>query len=237
MTALRPEPRIAAVVAAAGQGSRLGRDIPKALHPLGGEPMVVRAVRTLAAARIDLVVVAAPPGRRDEVYAGLAGTIGAAELLVVEGGSTRVDSVRAALGVLPESVDIVLVHDAARPLAPESLVDDVVAAVEGGADAVVPGLLVTDTVKQVSGTGEVVATVDRSALRAVQTPQGFRRTVLDAAYRSVDGADVTDDAGLVERTGGRVLVVPGHDEAFKVTTPLDLMLAESVLARREGGHG
>lgn len=126
-----------------------------------------------------------------------------------------------------------LVHDAARPLAPVSLVDSVAAAVRAGAEAVVPGLPVADTIKAVDEHGTVVATVDRGSLRAVQTPQGFRRRLLAEAHAAGDpDAPATDDAGLVEALGGTVLVVPGDEEAFKVTRPLDLVLAEAVLARR-----
>jgi 2-C-methyl-D-erythritol 4-phosphate cytidylyltransferase len=229
-------PVVAAVVPAAGLGQRLGAGGPKAMHLLGGEPMLVHSVRTLAAGPIDLVVVATPPGLGAEVLALLADAHPGAELAVVDGGPTRSDSVRRALAALPASVRVVLVHDAARPLVPAALVAAVVAAVEGGADAVVPGLPVTDTVKQVDGSDVVVATVDRSALRAVQTPQGFRREVLDTAYAGEESGSATDDAGHVERAGGVVVVVPGAEEAFKVTRPLDLVLAEAVLAgRRQAG--
>ena len=231
------DPVVAAVVPAAGRGERLGVGSAKALHPLGGEPMLAHSVRTLAAGPVDLVVVAVPPGRTDQVRTVLAGAHGGAELVVVDGGGTRSDSVRLALAVLPPSVEIVLVHDAARPLVPGALVDAVVAAVRRGADAVVPGLAMVDTVKQVAADGAVVATVDRSALRAVQTPQGFRRAVLESAYGGPDAGEATDDAGHVERQGGRVVVVPGAEEAFKVTRPLDLLLAEAVLAGREVGRG
>jgi 2-C-methyl-D-erythritol 4-phosphate cytidylyltransferase len=182
-------------------------------------------------------VVAVPPGRADEVRAVLASTHDGAKLLVVDGGDSRSDSVRRALAALPESVQVVLVHDAARPLVPGTLVAAVVAAVRAGADAVVPGLPVVDTVKQVDAAGAVVATVDRSALRAVQTPQGFRRAVLDAAYGGAEAGEATDDAGHVERHGGRVVVVPGAEEAFKVTRPMDLLLAEAVLAGRGASRG
>jgi 2-C-methyl-D-erythritol 4-phosphate cytidylyltransferase len=221
------------VVPAAGRGERLGGSDDKALLPLGGEPMLAHSVRTLAAGRVDLVVVAAPPGRATEVEDLLAGAHAGAELVVVDGGATRTASVRGCLAVLPASVDVVLVHDAARPLVPATLVDAVVAAVQAGADAVVPGQPVADTVKQVDADESVVATIDRTALRSVQTPQGFRRSVLDAAYGAQAGAVTTDDAGLVELAGGRVVVVPGAEEAFKVTRPLDLVLAEAVLARRD----
>ncbi len=229
-------PRVAAVVPAAGRGERLGLGTDKALHPLAGEAMLVHSVRTLAS-RVDLVVVAAPEGRVEQVRTLLAGAHDGADLVVVEGSGTRTGSVRGCLAVLPTSVEVVLVHDAARPLVPAALVAAVVDAVEGGADAVVPGQPVADTVKQVDAVGTVVATLDRSALRAVQTPQGFRRSVLDAAYGGRADAVTTDDAGLVELAGGRVLVVPGADEAFKVTRPLDLVLAEAVLARRQAVGG
>lgn len=237
MSGSATDPVIAAVVPAAGRGDRLGLGVPKALHLLGDEPMLAHSVRTLAASRVDLVVVAGPAGSSDEVRRLLAGAHDGADLAVVDGGDSRSDSVRNALAALPASVQVVLVHDAARPLLPAALVEDLVRAVESGADAVVPGLPVTDTVKQVDLGGTVVATVERSALRAVQTPQAFRRTVLDAAYAGPDGGEATDDAGHVERAGGRVVVVPGAEEAFKVTRPLDLMLAEAVLARQRGTDG
>jgi 2-C-methyl-D-erythritol 4-phosphate cytidylyltransferase len=197
--------------------------------------MLVHAVRALAAAAaVDLVVVAAPPDRVDATRDLLDGHHAGAQLVVVAGGATRRESVGAALGALPPEVTVVLVHDAARPLAPVSLVDAVAATVRDGAVAVVPGLPVPDTIKQVDGDA-VVATVDRSRLRAVQTPQGFRRDVLERAHadHEAEGRDVTDDAGMVEALGLPVRVVPGHEEAFKVTRPLDLLLAEAVLARRE----
>lgn len=235
MTPLEPPASIAAIVAAAGSGERLGADGPKALLEVGGVPMLVHAVRALAAARgVDLVVVAAPPDRVGDTRELLREGHPGAALTVVAGGSTRQESVRAALSALPPGTTVVLVHDAARPLAPVDLVEAVAAAVAAGADAVVPGVPVVDTVKQVVG-GVVTATLDRSGLVAVQTPQGFRRDVLERAHGEPDpaGPDVTDDAGLVERLGLRVVVVPGHEEAFKVTRPLDLLLAESVLSRRE----
>jgi 2-C-methyl-D-erythritol 4-phosphate cytidylyltransferase len=202
--------------------------------------MLVHAVRALASARgVDLVVVAAPEDGVDDVKALLAehGLVdsapGRAGAVVVAGGDTRQDSVARALLSLPDDVDVVLVHDAARPLAPVSLVDAVAAAVRGGADAVVPGLPVADTIKSVDAADVVSATLDRGALRAIQTPQGFRRTTLTEAHAAADAdAPATDDAGLVERIGGKVVVVPGDEEAFKVTRPLDLVLAEAVLARR-----
>jgi 2-C-methyl-D-erythritol 4-phosphate cytidylyltransferase len=208
---------------------------------------VVHAVRLLCAADpVGLVVVAAPPDDRDAVAALLARVLPAAAVRVVAGGESRSRSVRAALAVLPDEVDVVLVHDAARPLTPVGLVEAVDAAVRGGHPAVVPALPVVDTVKAVapdpdgSGVEEVVGTAERAALRAVQTPQGFRRDTLDQAYAvaEAEGAlDATDDAGLVERLGVPVVVVPGDEQAFKVTRPLDLLLADAVLTLRHAAHG
>jgi 2-C-methyl-D-erythritol 4-phosphate cytidylyltransferase len=195
--------------------------------------LLVHAVRTLAAApSIELIVVAAPIGFAEDVRAVLADVRGA-EVDVVEGGEHRQESVRLALATLPDDVEVVLVHDAARAFAPVELIEAVVAAVRAGTDAVVPGLAVADTLKQVDADGAVLATVDRSAMRAIQTPQGFRRSVLVELHEGHSGEPLTDDAGLAEAAGISVLVIQGSEEAFKVTRPLDLALAETVLALRE----
>lgn len=226
--------RVAAVVPAAGRGERLGPGLPKALRELSGVPMLVHAVRALSQARrVSLVIVAAPPDDVAEVQALLdVHLTGPAELLVVSGGETRQDSVRMALAALPADVSVVLVHDAARPLVPSELVDAVAAAVCAGSPAVVPCLPLADTVKRADAGGRVVETLLRDELRAIQTPQGFQRDVLERAHASSGGAAVTDDAGMVEALGVPVLLIAGDDEAFKVTRPLDLVLAEAVLARR-----
>ncbi|AUG78060.1 2-C-methyl-D-erythritol 4-phosphate cytidylyltransferase [Kitasatospora sp. MMS16-BH015] len=240
----------AAVVPAAGRGERLGPGAPKALRELGGVPLLVHAVRALARSRaVGLVVVAAPADGVAEVAAlldshGLDGK----DIRVVAGGATRQESVRLGLAAVPAEFEVVLVHDAARPLVPVDVVDAVAAAVRAGAQAVVPGVPLADTVKRVvpqPGAPEpVLDTPDRASLRAVQTPQGFRRATLGEVHEKalVDEAvgtlpPVTDDAGLVEHYGGQVVVVPGHEEAFKVTRPLDLVLAEAVLARRRASDG
>jgi len=156
--------------------------------------------------------------------------------MVVTGGATRQDSVARALLALPADVDVVLVHDAARPLVPSELVSAVVAEVRRGHEAVIPALPVTDTIKQVDAQDDVVGTPDRSVLRAVQTPQGFDRSVLQAAHAAADVDSATDDAALVERQGVSVRVILGHEEAFKVTRPIDLVLAEAVLAKRRASR-
>jgi 2-C-methyl-D-erythritol 4-phosphate cytidylyltransferase len=236
----------AAIVPAAGRGERLGPGGPKALRELAGLPLLVHAVRALGAARaVAEVVVVAPGDAVDEVRALMRGdTVLQSEdvrVLVVAGGRTRQESVRLGLAALGDDVDVVLVHDAARPLVPVDLVDRVVQAVRTGADAVIPVLPLADTVKRVDEAGRVDATIDRSTLRAVQTPQGFARAVLEEAHHaaSTDADDeataATDDAGLVERLGTTVHAVPGAEEAFKVTRPIDLLLAEAVLSRRRAG--
>ncbi|GAA4611882.1 2-C-methyl-D-erythritol 4-phosphate cytidylyltransferase [Saccharopolyspora hordei] len=219
-----------ALVPAAGRGVRLGLGRPKALVPVNGQSLLLRAVRgLLAAGCVQHVVVAAPPDQVDVVAAELAEV---PDAHVVPGGAERTDSVRLALDsverVAPDA-RVVLVHDAARAFTPASVVQDVVRAVEQGAPAVVPVLPVSDTVKKVDEAGNVVATVDRAELRAVQTPQGFTLDVLREAYAAADGV-ATDDAGLVERIGGTVHTVAGHPHALKITTAFDLAIAESVLA-------
>ncbi|MFF8032641.1 MULTISPECIES: 2-C-methyl-D-erythritol 4-phosphate cytidylyltransferase [unclassified Streptomyces] len=241
----RTAARTAAVIPAAGRGVRLGPGAPKALRTLGGTPMLVHAVRAMADSRaVSLVVVVAPPDGAAEVRNLLDAHAlpERTDFLVVPGGGTRQESVKHGLDALPPGYDIVLVHDAARPLVPVDTVDAVIEAVRDGAPAVVPALPLADTVKQVEpaaapgGPEPVVATPDRSRLRAVQTPQGFDRATLERAHAAVTD-DVTDDASMVEQLGGTVVTVPGHEEAFKVTRPLDLVLAEAVLARRRLNDG
>ncbi|GAA2598677.1 2-C-methyl-D-erythritol 4-phosphate cytidylyltransferase [Streptomyces lienomycini] len=241
----RTHGRTAAVIPAAGRGVRLGPGAPKALRALGGTPMLIHAVRAMAASRgVSLVLVVAPPDGAAEVRSLLDAHVlpERTDFLVVPGGETRQESVRLGLDALPPEYDIVLVHDAARPLVPVDTVDAVIDAVREGAPAVVPAVPLADTVKQVEpatapgGPERVVATPERARLRAVQTPQGFDRGTLVRAHGTVTG-DVTDDASMVEQLGLAVVVVPGHEEAFKVTRPLDLVLAEAVLARRRLNDG
>jgi 2-C-methyl-D-erythritol 4-phosphate cytidylyltransferase len=243
---------VAAILTAAGSGTRLGHTLPKALVPLGGERLLLHAARGLLAARtrdderVDQLVVTTPADRVDEVAALLTVALRDSDVRVevVPGGSTRQASVAAALGVLSDDVDVVLVHDAARPLTPGSLVVRVIEAVRAGHAAVVPGLPVVDTVKRVgepdgAGAEPVVETVPRVDLRAVQTPQGFDRELLvraheaGAADAAQESSAASDDAGLVERLGERVWVVAGDERAAKVTTARDLALAELLLAQED----
>jgi 2-C-methyl-D-erythritol 4-phosphate cytidylyltransferase len=222
---------VAVVLPAAGRGERLGAGVVKALRDLAGEPLLLHAVRGVRAVdAIGPVVVLAPVGLVNDLQLLLASY----DVVVVAGGERRQDSVRQGLAALPAAVDLVLVHDAARALTPVSVFDAVIAALRAGADAVIPVLPVADTVKRVVD-DRVVDTVDRADLRAVQTPQGFARDVLECAHAQ-GGPAATDDAVLVERMGRTVVTVPGSEEAFKITHPFDLLVAEALLTARARAH-
>jgi 2-C-methyl-D-erythritol 4-phosphate cytidylyltransferase len=213
-----------ALIVAAGSGERLGSERAKAFVALGGRPMVEWSVETVRSVPgVDRVVVALPPGEEAPT-----GTVG------VPGGAVRSASVRAALAAAGDG-DPVIVHDAARPLAPPDLFARALAELEAhGCDGVVAAAPVADTVKEADAERAVVRTLDRGRLWAVQTPQAFRRAALERAL-DVDEevlAAATDDAWLVERAGGSVRVVPGPRENLKVTTPVDLRVAELLLAER-----
>ncbi|MBM7807241.1 2-C-methyl-D-erythritol 4-phosphate cytidylyltransferase [Geodermatophilus bullaregiensis] len=210
------------VVAAAGSGSRLGADRPKALVPLAGRPLVAWSVLTLLDGGVDEVVVTVPAGERDAFAAVLP-----AGVRLVDGGTTRTASVRAGLAAAGDGADAVLVHDAARPLTPPAVVTRVLAALAAGARAVVPVLPVVDTTVVVDADGVVTDAVPRAPLRRVQTPQGFDRATLVAAYAALaDGVELTDDAAVVRAAGVPVTTVAGDERAAKVTVPHDLHLAE-----------
>jgi 2-C-methyl-D-erythritol 4-phosphate cytidylyltransferase len=214
------------IVAAAGSGLRLGADLPKALVPLAGRPLVCWAVDTLLAGGVARVVVAVPASERAAFAAVLA-----PDVVVVDGGTTRTASVRAALAAMTDlgrpTPDAVLVHDAARPLTPPDVVARVLAALADGARAVVPVLPVADTVVVVDDAGVVTGAVPRAPLRRVQTPQGFDRATLVAAYAALeDGAEHTDDASVVRAAGVPVVTVAGAERAAKVTVAHDLEVAE-----------
>ncbi|MFN8126501.1 MAG: 2-C-methyl-D-erythritol 4-phosphate cytidylyltransferase [Candidatus Nanopelagicales bacterium] len=224
--------RFGCVITAAGRGERFGGEIPKTFEPLAGTPMLGHALAAIGRHEaVELVVVAAPPHLLADAEAIATAAGLSVPVVVVAGGDTRSASVRAALAAIPTTVEAVLVHDAARPFVPSSVITGVVEAVRAGAVAVVPGIEVVDTVKQIDDRGVVVATPPRERLRAIQTPQGFRTTLLrEALALPDDGA--TDDAGLVERLGWPVLVVPGHADNFKITHPDDRRRAAELLRER-----
>jgi 2-C-methyl-D-erythritol 4-phosphate cytidylyltransferase len=216
-----------AIVPAAGTGTRLGGEVPKALAEIAGRPLVAHVVLALLEARsIDGIVVVGPA----EVFHAVEGWC--PDVVGVEGGATRQESVLAGLAVVPDGAARVLVHDAARPLASPDLIERVVAATRR-ADAVVPGLPVHDTLKRAAG-DTIVETVDRDALWRAQTPQGFRTYVLKTAHERAarDGFDATDDAAIVERFGVKPLLVRGEEWNFKVTTPEDLDVADALIRAR-----
>jgi 2-C-methyl-D-erythritol 4-phosphate cytidylyltransferase len=210
--AQRPNDTVWTIVVAGGSGARFGR--AKQFESLGDERVLDRSVRIARAASAGVVVVV------PEADAAREGG--------VAGGSTRSASVRRGLAAVPADAAVICVHDAARPFATPALYDAVVSAVLAGADAAVPGVPVTDTIKQVDAHAVVVATPDRAALVAVQTPQAFRAEALRAAH-DTDG-EGTDDAALVEAAGGRVVVVPGEATNRKITEPGDLDWARGIVA-------
>jgi 2-C-methyl-D-erythritol 4-phosphate cytidylyltransferase len=225
-----PSGSVVAVIPAAGSGERLAAGIPKAFCELDGRTLLERAVGgMLESGVVDDVVVAVPADRIDEARLVLGD-----RATVVAGGADRTESVSLALSVLsllPAPTEFVLVHDAARALTPPGLIVRVVDALRSGHGAVVPALPLSDTIKAVDANGVVLGTPERAGLRAVQTPQGFAIDVLLRAYERAGTADFTDDASLVEHLGGQVQVVDGDPLAFKITTQLDLLLAQTVVRR------
>ncbi|QQG90103.1 2-C-methyl-D-erythritol 4-phosphate cytidylyltransferase [Mycobacteroides chelonae] len=217
--------RTAAIVPAAGLGVRLGADIPKAFVTVGGRTMLERCVDgLLSSGAIDEVVVVVGAEQLKKAAALLGPTA-----TLVPGGAERTDSVRAGLAAV-NAADWILVHDAARPLTPPDMIARIVAELKGGRRAVIPAIAVADTIKSVNAAGDVSGTPDRAGLRAVQTPQGFAADLLRRAYAAA-GDVATDDAALVEQMGESVHVVDGDRLAFKITTALDMTLAEAILSR------
>ncbi|HEY2304098.1 MAG TPA: 2-C-methyl-D-erythritol 4-phosphate cytidylyltransferase [Acidimicrobiales bacterium] len=206
-----------AIVVAAGSSTRFGR--PKQFADLAGRPVLHWSVEAARAACGGIVVVLPAADAAVEVPGADA---------VQVGGLTRSDSVRAGLAAVPAATEIIVVHDAARPLAPPALWSAVVAEIKAGADAAIPGVAVTDTIKRVSATGSI-ETLDRSQLVAVQTPQAFRASALRAAHAGA--AHATDDAALIEAAGGRVVVVAGDPDNLKLTGPGDLEVLALLLTR------
>lgn len=216
-----------AVLVAAGSGERFGGSRPKAFANLGGRPLLAESLERLDASEwIEALVVVAPP-EWEEPAILLSEEVGVGSVrAVVAGGATRTDSVRAGLAEVPEDTAVVVVHDAARPLLPEGVVERVLGGLADGWDAAVPALPLADTVKRAEGEA-VAETVDRSGLHLVQTPQAFLASSLRRALAG-DG-DATDCAGLVEAGGGKVRLVEGDRRLLKVTTPADLAFVETLL--------
>ena len=210
-----------AILVAAGRGERLGLDQPKAFAKLGEDPLLAEPLRRLEESEwVDAIVLVAPPGWEEPAIL-LAEELGCGKVSAcVPGGETRAGSVRAGMAEVPAEAVVVLVHDAARPLLPEAVIERVLAPLSEGWDGAVPGLRVADTLKRVGPDGAIAETVSRDGLWAVQTPQAFVADVLRAAVEA--GGEATDCAALVEARGGRVKVVPGDERLLKVTTADDL---------------
>lgn len=223
--------RAAVVVAAGGTGRRMG-GVRKQYTELLGQPILLHSLRPfLAHPSIVCAVVALPADDAADPPAWLTGLD--ERVIVVAGGAERGESVHHGLRAVPDSVDVVLVHDAARPLVTTEVIDRALRGAATGVGAVV-GVPVTDTLKQVDATRRVVGTPDRSVLWAAQTPQAFPRTLLLEAYERAEkeGFRATDDAALVERYGGTVVMVEGAPDNLKVTRPADLIVAEALLRAR-----
>ncbi|UFU03520.1 2-C-methyl-D-erythritol 4-phosphate cytidylyltransferase [Ruania suaedae] len=233
------------MLTAAGSGQRFGADLPKALVLLRGRPLVAHATSRIAASGVvDEIVVTAPAGHLDEVHRAVTRACDL-PVRIVAGGLSRQASVAAGLASLSPAVEMVLVHDAARPLASPELIRRLVRAVGSGIDAAIPSVPVVDTIKEIGGGDPPVAlrTLDRPRLRAVQTPQAFRASVLRRAHRQGaaladdEATAVSDDAGLVEAMGVPVHLVEGEAAALKITTRHDLAIAGIYLDEMAGADG
>lgn len=217
-----------AVLAAAGIGERLGGDRPKAFANLGGRVLLAESLERLERSDwIDAIVIVAPVGWEEPAIL-LAEELGAGKVVAcVTGGATRAESVRAAVAEVPEDASVVVVHDAARPIVDDEIIERVLKPLAEGFQGAVPALPVADTIKRVRG-GEVVETLDRADLVAVQTPQAFLADMLRTALGG-DVAEATDCSSLVEAAGGRIAVVEGDHRLLKVTEPSDLELVERLV--------
>ena len=237
LSTTKTKPRVIALVAAAGKGTRLGADVPKAYVELRGRTLVERSVQAMVTSGIvDEVIVLVSPAMEDFAARILERSAAEIPVRLVHGGGERADSVWAGLQAIPDEDAVVLIHDAARALTPPGMIARVAKRVLDGAVAVVPVVPVADTIKEVEGE-TVLSTPDRSRLRAVQTPQGFnlaalRRANLDYWEQNPDFI-ATDDASLMEWHGARVETVQGDTFAFKITTPIDLVLATAVTDEAE----
>jgi 2-C-methyl-D-erythritol 4-phosphate cytidylyltransferase len=221
-----------AILVAAGAGERLGADRPKAFVGLGGRVLLAESLERLDANDwVDTIIVAVPAGWEEAAIVLAEELVASKVASVVTGGASRADSVRAGLAEVPDEALVVLVHDAARPLVTDDVVERVLAPLSEGFDGAVPGLPLADTVKRVEN-GIAVETLDRSRLVTVQTPQAFAAEALRRAYAGDGPVDATDCASLVESRGGRIRVVDGDPRLLKITTKADLALVESWLDAR-----
>jgi 2-C-methyl-D-erythritol 4-phosphate cytidylyltransferase/2-C-methyl-D-erythritol 2,4-cyclodiphosphate synthase len=217
----------AVIIVAAGSGTRLGLGRPKAFIEVGGRSLAQRSIDTVRTADANAQIILVVPADHDLEYPGVN---------VVTGGATRHESVQAGLAVLTDEIDTVLVHDAARALASPNLITRVIEEVHARGAGVVPALAVSDAIKRVDANGNVAESVDRSVLAAVQTPQGFPRRELEAAYASVVADDHNDDAAVYIFSGRRVHTIPGEVNAFKITTLADLERAQALVASAGVDH-
>lgn len=208
---------IAAIIAAAGSGERFKAQLPKALIHLGDKTLLEHAIAHISAV-VDHIVLTAPAGYESQIQS-LVGD----DITVVTGGSTRSQSIRLALAAIDPNTQFILVHDAARSLASTALAQSVIDALASGEVAVIPGLPEVNTINVIDSDGYVQSAPARSSLRSIQTPQGFKASVLREAH--AQAADATDDATLVAQLGYKVKVIAGEEEALKITTPADLAIA------------
>jgi 2-C-methyl-D-erythritol 4-phosphate cytidylyltransferase len=229
-----PLPRdVAAVIVAAGQGSRFGGSVPKQFLSLGGQPVLLHAIRPFTShPEVAGVIVVLPEADASDPPGWLA-SIAGESLRIVAGGATRKESVANGIAALGDDIAIALVHDGARPFPPREAIDGGIAAARDGHGAV-PALPVSDTIKRADQFGRVLTTVPREGLWRAQTPQAFPLPLLRRAHQCAlpDGVAATDDAMLVELAGGCVDLLPGDPRNLKITTALDLELAEWLLQRR-----
>jgi 2-C-methyl-D-erythritol 4-phosphate cytidylyltransferase/2-C-methyl-D-erythritol 2,4-cyclodiphosphate synthase len=217
--------RYAAVIVAAGAGRRAGGDTPKQWRPLAGRPVVLWSVEAFEAANAEQVIVVVS---REDLALARQLFAGRPRVTLVEGGAERIDSVRAGLAALAADIEAVLIHDAARPFLGVGHIESLVGAL-AHADGALPALTVSDTLKRADADQAVTATADRAGLWRAQTPQAFRRPALEAAYAAWPAGETpTDDAAVVERAGGRVVLTPGDPRLMKLTYPEDFPMAEAL---------
>lgn len=228
---------VCVVIPAAGLGQRLGLEQAKAFVNINNWSLLSLTVRrVLEISRVGHLIIATPVAAKEEALEHIDRAMRDADRKipfdVVEGGETRTDSVKNSLLTLDQLDEYVLVHDAARPFVPVEVFNNVIAKLDSGEKVVIPVIQVSDTIKNVDQNNKVIKTIDRSMMRAVQTPQGFAREVLSEIYATANLQPTTDDAGLAELAGIAVATVAGSMESFKITTPFDLDMAKDFMNRK-----